>query len=80
MPEIFNKISDLLAKFFNPFKNEVKIPAKIIINPCPKENKSNIETARIMFLVNVAKLIMLAKTGVEHGLEARANKAPIIKG
>ena len=40
MPEIFIKISLIEAKFLKPFKNEVKIPAKITTTPCPSEKNS----------------------------------------
>ena len=71
---------ETLEKFLTPFKNEVKTPAKITTTPCPIENKNNIKAAKTMLFVNVAKLIIPAKIGVEQGLEAKAKRTPIIKG
>ena len=44
------------------------------------EKQRSINPANIRFFVNVAKLIIPAKIGVEQGLEAKANKTPIKKG
>ena len=79
-PESFINISLIEEKFFNPFKNEAKIPAKTITTPCPKEKTRSIKEAVKMFLLKVAKLIIPANIGVEQGLDAKANKTPIKKG
>ena len=80
MPESFIKTFETLAKFRTPFKNDVKTPDKIIIKPCPKENKNNIKIAKTIFLDNVANPIIPSKIGVEQGLDAKANKEPIKNG
>ena len=80
IPENFIKISEIWAVFFNPFKNDVKTPANITITPCPNEKQNNIKEDKIIFFVNVAKLIIPAKMGVEQGLDAKANKIPIKNG
>ena len=79
-PDILSKISEVWAKFLKPFKNEVNTPAKITIIPCPNEKQRSIKPAKKIFFVNVAKLIIPAKIGVEQGLAAKANKIPIKKG
>ena len=80
MPEIFIKTSLIEAKFRIPFKNEVKIPERMTTIPCPIEKQKSINPANIRFLLRAAKLIMPANIGVEQGLAANANNAPIING
>ena len=59
---------------------EVKNPVKIIIIPWPKEKRKSKRIENITFFVRVAKPIIEAKIGVEHGVDARAKKAPKING
>ena len=70
----------MLLKFLIPLRKDVKIPAKTIITPCPNEKQRSIKPAKRRFFDNVAKLIIPANIGVEHGLEAKANKIPTKKG
>lgn len=76
-PLHLSKISDICEKFFNPFKLEVKTPAIIRIKPCPNENINSINTADHIFEESDAKAIIPAKIGVEQGVPAIANTAPI---
>ena len=76
-PLSFNNTSEIVAKFLNPLRLDVKTPAIIRINPCPRENKNSIKTANKMFDDIDAKAIIPAKIGVEQGVPAIANTAPI---
>lgn len=67
----------MCAKFLNPFKLEVKTPAIIKINPCPNENINSIKTASRIFVDIDANAIIPARIGVEQGVPAIANTAPI---
>ena len=80
MPEIFIKISEIFAMFLTPLRNVVNNPAKIIIIPCPIENKNSISAASAKFLDNTAKLIIPASIGVEQGLDESAKIIPIKTG
>lgn len=72
-----SKISEICAKFLNPLRLDVKTPAITKIRPCPKENINNINTADHIFVDIDAKAIIPANIGVEQGVPANANTAPI---
>ena len=62
------------------FNADVNKAKKIIITHCPRANKNNSITERIILLEIAAKAIILASRGEEHGLAASENNAPIKKG
>ena len=66
--------------FFKLFKTDVKTPAKTITTPCPIANRNNIVPASVKFPLSDAKLIIPASIGVEQGVDASANIAPISIG
>ena len=66
--------------FFSPFRIDVNTPAKTITKPCPSANKNSINPASGMFALSEANPIIPANIGVEHGVDASANTAPIIIG
>ncbi len=72
--------AEYFATLFICFKPDVNKANIIIITHCPraKQNNSAIENT-ILFEI-VAKAIILASMGEEHGLAARANSAPIKNG
>ena len=75
-----SNISPKFENFLAFFKNEAESPTNIIITPCPKANRKSIKAALIKFLLNVAKLIIEARIGVEQGVVANAKTAPTING
>lgn len=67
----------IFCEFFN---TDVNSPAIIIITHCPSAKLNNNKIEKMMFVDIVAIVIMLARIGVEQGLDAKAKIVPTKKG
>ena len=67
----------IFCEFFN---TDVKSPASIIITHCPIAKLNNNRIEKIILVETVAIVIMLARLGVEQGLDANAKIVPTKNG